>query len=178
MSKLLVSRLCSKSLPVHADEVRSLDDNLVGAIDPTSPGVDVSDLSCHANGADHAPHVVNTVGKNIGVDILPVKILASDRNRNDPVLAVGRNGVEQRLLLGIEVGGVLGPYTDEDLNACVLSGRDGVGKSVAVGTGVEADGRDVLREALQFVEGGGPLSSRLAGAIRVVGTDVEALPVC
>ena len=138
----------------------------------------MSNLSLHANGADHAPHIINAVGKSVGVAVLPVKVLASDRNRKNPIFAMSGDGVEQCLLLSLEVGRVLGPDTNEDLDAGVLGGGNSVGKGVAVGAGVKTDRGDVLWEALQLVEGGGPLSSSLAGAISVVGTDVEALPVC
>lgn len=165
--KMSVSRsgfLCScrRSLPVHADEVRSLDNNLVGAINPSVPGVNVTDLGLHANGADHASHIVNAVGESVRVAVLPVEILAADRDGKNPVLAVSRDGVEQSLLLSLEVVGVLGPDTDENLDAGVLGSRNGVGEGVAVGAGVEAHRGHVLREALKLVEGGGPLGSGLA----------------
>jgi hypothetical protein len=160
------------NLPVHADEVRSLDDNLVGAINPSSPGVNVSNLSLHANRADHAPHIVDAVGKSVGVAVLPVQILAADRDGNDPILSVSGDGIEQSLLLSLEVVDVFGPDADQDLGAGAEGGGHGVGEGVAIRAGVEADGCDVLGETLQLVESGGPLGGGLAGSIGVVCTVV------
>jgi len=169
--------LLQENSPIHANEVRSLDDNIVRTINPCSPGVDVSDLGLHTNRADHASHIVDAAGKSAGVAVLPVQVLTADRDGNDPVLAMSGDGVEQGLLLGFEVVHVFGPYADEDLCAGVEGGGHGIGEGVAVRTGVEAYGCDMLGETLQFVECGGPLGGGLAGAISVVGTDVDALPV-
>jgi len=169
--------LLQENSPVHANEVGSLDDNLVGSINPRSPGINVTDLGLHTDRADHASHVVNAVGKSVGVAVLPVQVLAADRDGNDPVLAVGRDSVEQSLLLGFKVVDIFSPDTDEDLCARVEGGRHGVGEGVAIRTGVEAYGCDVLRETLQFVECSSPLGSGLAGTISIVGTDIEASPI-
>jgi hypothetical protein len=170
--KRLAIILVKENSPIHANEVRSLDNNLVGAINPSSPSVNVSDLSLHTNRANHTPHIVNAVGESVGVAVLPVQVLAADGNGNDPILAMGGDGIKQSLLLGLEVVDVFGPDADEDLGAGVEGGGHGVGESVAVRAGVEADGCDVLGETLQFVEGGGPLGGGLAGSIGVVCTVV------
>lgn len=164
--------------PVHADEVTSLDDDVVRAINPRSPGVDVTDLGLHTDRAHHTSHIVDAVGKGVGVAVLPVQVLAADGDGNDPVLAVSRDGIEQGLLLGVEVVGIFSPDTDEDLGAGVEGGGDGIGEGVAIRSRVEANGCHVLGESLQFVECGGPLGGGLAGAISIVGTDVDTLPVC
>jgi hypothetical protein len=154
--------LVQENSPVHANEVRSLDDNLVGTIDPSSPGINVSDLSLHTDRADHASHVVDAVGKRLGVAVLPVQVLTANRDGKNPIFAMSGDGVEQSLLLSFEVVDVFGPDTDEDLGAGVEGGGDGVGEGVAIGAGVEAYGCDVLGETLQLVECGGPLGGSLA----------------
>lgn len=167
-----------RNSPIHANEVRGLDHSSVGTVNPSIPGIHVADLSLHADGANHAPNIVDLVREGVGVSVLPVEVFAADGDREDPVLAVGGDGVEQGLLLRVEVVVVLGPDADEDLHAGVLRGGHGVGESVAVRAGVQANGSDVLGEALQLVEGLGPLGGGLAGSVGVVGADVEALPVC
>jgi hypothetical protein len=169
--------LFQENSPIHANEIRSLDDNVVRAINPRSPGVNVSNLSLYANRANHSPHIVDAGGKSVGVAVLPVQVLAADGDGNDPIFAVGGDGVEQGLLLGFEVVDIFGPDTDEDLGAGVEGGGHGVGESVAIRARIEADGCNVLGKALQLVECRGPLGGGLAGSIRVVGGDVETLPV-
>lgn len=106
------------SLPVKTDEIRRGDDLAVGAVDPRSPGIHVSDLCLHALGADHASHVVNLLGQGAGAGVAAVEVLRANGDGDDPVAAVGGDGVEQSLLLGVVVVGVFGPDTDEDLGAC------------------------------------------------------------
>lgn len=149
-------------LPVHSDKVRSLYDNLVRAVNPRSPSIDMPNFCIHADRADHAANIVDAVGKGVRIAVLPVKILASNCDSDDPILSVCGDGIEQRLLLSLEVVGILSPHANEDSSASVDRGRNSVGEGVTVGGGVKADGGDVLREALQFVEGFGPLSSGLA----------------
>jgi len=137
----------------------------------------MSDLSLHANGADHTPYIIDAGGESVRVAILPVQILAANRNGKNPILAMSRDGIQQSLLLSLEVVHILGPDTHEDLGAGVESGGHGIGESVAIGAGVEADRCDVLGEALQLVECRGPLGGGLAGSIGVVGSNIESLPV-
>ena len=169
--------LFQENSPIHADEVRSLDNDLVGTINPRSPSVNVSDFSLHTDRTNHASHIIDAGGESVGVAVLPVQIFTADRNGKNPILAMGRDGVEQSLLLSLEVVDIFGPDTDEDLGAGVEGGGNGIGEGVAVRTGVEADGCDVLRETLQLVECCGPLGGGLAGSIGVVGSNIESLPV-
>jgi hypothetical protein len=172
LAERIVIILFQQNSPIHANEVGSLDDNLVGAINPSSPGINVSNLSLNTNRANHTPHIVNAVGKSVGVAVLPVQVLAANSDGNDPILTVGGDGIQQSLLLSLKVVDVFGPDTDQDLGAGVEGGGNGVGESVAVRASVEADGCDVLGETLQLVEGGGPLGGSLAGSIGVVCTIV------
>jgi hypothetical protein len=102
----------------------------------------VSDLSINTDRADHAPHIVDAVGKSVRVAVLPVKILTANGDSQDPVFAVSRDCIKQSLLFRFEVVGVFSPNSDEDLDASVLGSRDSVCESVAVGAGVEANGGD------------------------------------
>lgn len=69
------------------------------------------------------------------------------------------------------------PDADEEFGVGGEGGGDGVGEGVAVGTGVEAHAAEVAREGLLRLEGFGPVGLGFAGAVEVVGADVEAFPV-
>lgn len=125
--------------PIHANKVRSSNNNIVRTINPRIPGVDVANLSLNTNRAYHAPHIVDAVSKSVRVAVLPVEIFAADGDGENPIFAMSRDGIEQSLLLGFEVVDVFGPDTYEDLHTGVLGRRNGVGESVAVGAGVETD---------------------------------------
>jgi len=83
----------------------------------------------------------------------------------------------QSSLLRRVVCRVFCPYTHQDLGASSDGGRDGVLEGVAVRAGIEADGGDVLRQALKLVEGRLPLCLGFARAVCVVRSYVETLPV-
>lgn len=63
---------------------------------------------------------------------MTVQILAADRDADDPAGAVLVHSRLQRRLLRIVVVRVLRPDADEQLRACVQSGRHGIGERVAV----------------------------------------------
>jgi len=106
-----------KDVPVKTNKVRRPDDIGVGTVDPRGPGIHVSDLCLHALCANHASHIVNLLGQSAGAGVATVQILGANGDGDDPVAAVGGDGVEQGLLLGVVVVGVFGPDADEDLGA-------------------------------------------------------------
>lgn len=180
---------------VGADEVGGLDNSSVGAVHPRGPGVNMSDLLGNTHCAHHTPDVVDLLCKRRGVGVATVQVLAADGNGNHPVRAVCVDGGLEGLLLGIVVGGVLGPDADEELSAGGDGGWDGIGEGVAVRGGVDTDGGEVAGKILEELEGtlplslGGQLDTEmvwkreksthlgLARSVWVLGRDVETLPV-
>lgn len=69
------------------------------------------------------------------------------------------------------------PDSDEQFGVGGQGGGDGVDEGVAVGAGVQAHAGEVAWQGLLRLEGFGPVGLGLAGAVEVVGPDVEAFPV-
>ena len=165
-------------IPIRADKVTGANDRLVGRIHPRRPRIHMPNLqSRRADRCKLAADIVDLAGKGSGTGFLAVQVLAADRHRDDPVVAVLPDGSQQGLLLGLVVSPVLGPYTDEELGAGRQGSGDGGAERVAVGAGVEPGGGEVPGQRGHDLEVFGVVGGGFAGARREVGGDVDAFPV-
>lgn len=163
---------------VHAEEVNGAYDRGVGGIDPGSPSVDVGNLFVRCVEApQHATNIVDLVDQRAGIGVLAVEILRPNTNSDDPVLAMLLDSSHEGLFLRIEMGVIFGPEANENGGACGEGCRDGVGERVAVRGGVEAGTGEVAGERGHGGEVGLPVGLGFAGAVGVVGANVEAFPV-
>ena len=165
-------------IAIHADKVTRLDHGRVRRVHPRRPRIHMADLDASGTHArQHVPHLINLSSQRTGAGIVTVQILATDGDADDPPGAVCLYGGLQRGLLGIIVVCILRPDADEQLGARIQSGRDGIGERAAVRRREEAGAGEVTRQRLHGAEGVFPVLLGFAGAVGVVGADVEALPV-
>ena len=122
------SILDGNALPVGKtvgdSNIGGLGDDVVTAVDPSSPGIGVANLEVLVVLVNHAADVVDLLCELLGGDVLTVEIFGTDADGGDPAGAVLLDGGEESLLVTTEVGIVGGPNTNKDLHAGGLGGGD------------------------------------------------------
>lgn len=89
----------------------------------------------------------------------------TNRDSEDPVVAVLLDCVKQSLLFRLKVCIVLRPDSDQKLGACPQGSRHSVCQSIAVRAGIKSDTLGIAWKAGELVESGLPLALRSAVTI-------------
>jgi hypothetical protein len=181
---------------VHADEVESIDDSAVGAVDVDSPGVDVADgLALERGSTDSIPCLLDVLDQLLGLStgarlVLDaggsdaVQVLTTDRDTDHKVRkgsAVLGNGSLERCNLVVEAG-LAGRAPHAEQQGCLgvdgcLDGLDDAVLSAVLNHGVQTStGPSVgARELLGCVELIFKVYETLGLVVVELGTVVETL---
>lgn len=88
----IVRILDGASLPVrvcvHADEITSLDDLVIGRIGPRIVSVYMPDFSLNSQRSHHTSHIINLLSKCACSSISAIEILAANGNGQNPIYAI------------------------------------------------------------------------------------------
>lgn len=91
----IVCILNGASLPVrvcvHADEITSLDDLVIGRVGPRIIRVYMTDFSLDSQRSHHTSHIINLLRKCTRSGIASIEILAADGNGQNPISAMSVN---------------------------------------------------------------------------------------
>jgi hypothetical protein len=176
--------------------LNSLNDRVVGSIDPSSPGINVSDLSRHLGVGEQSPDLTNIVDQSSRIRTRTrkvrdtsrrdtVKILRSHRDtRNQvgerrPVLR-DRSTESSKLVVKVSLTSRR-PQSEEEVCVCVDGSWDGRYDAVGgagLDHGVETSGAELsvgVGESLGGGEQVGELLERDSRAVGVCGAVVKAI---
>lgn len=181
---------------VNTDEVDSIDDRLVGSVDPCVPRVDMADGDV-GEGCVGEPllEVVDEAHEQLGTRAdaslvldaggrVAVQVLGADRDANDEVRelrAVLLDAVLEGEELGVDVLHARGPDAEKDRGVGLDGGVEGLdglrGLGVGLDVGIETDGVELAGGVLEVLGRGEllhPVLLELGGAVGKRGSRVEA----